>query len=120
MLKTKNVLMFVVLVGGLSIVLGTAVSQVQSAFADKDEECKDNDDNNCNEENQKIHQENNCKIVNINKNDDKSDGNSNSGNGNGDITCISFAQNPENGDAIVVFDLFPPIPFDPFALVLPH
>jgi hypothetical protein len=120
MLHTKNVLMLVILSAGLMTALtGTAVSQVQPAFADKDEECEDNDDNNCNEETQKVHQENNCKIVNENKNDDKSDGNSNGGNGNGDIICISVAQNPENGDATIVFNLFPPIPLDPFALVLP-
>ena len=46
MLKTKNVLMLVVLSTGLLTVLtGTAVSQAQPAFADKDEECEDNDDN---------------------------------------------------------------------------
>jgi hypothetical protein len=112
--------MLVVLSAGLLTVLtGTGISQVQPAFADKDDECKDNDDNNCNKETQKIHLENNCKIVNENENDDKSDGNLNGGNGNGDIICINFAQNPENGDAIVVFDLFPPNPPDPFALVLP-
>lgn len=112
---TKNMLMLVVLSAGiLTVLTGTALSQAQLAFADDDEECKDNGNSNCNEENQKIHQENNCKIVNEIKNDDKSDGNSNGGNGNGDITCWNFAQNPQNGDALVDFDLFPP---DPFALI---
>jgi hypothetical protein len=87
-------------------------SQIQPVFADKDEdECEDNGDFNCNEETQKIHQENNCKIVNENENDDKSDENSNGGNSNGDITCWNFAQNPEDGDAIVDEDLL-----DPFSL----
>ena len=112
--------MFVVMSVGLLTVTGTAISQVQPAFADKDEECEDNQNNSCNEETQKMHLENNCKIINENKNDDKSDGNSNGGNGNGDITCIILAQNPENGDAVVLFDLFPPNLPDPFALVLPH
>ena len=119
-MNTKSMLTLVVLSAGLLTVLtGTGVSQIQSVFADKDEECEDNDDNNCNEETQNILQENNCKIVNENKNDDKSDGNSNGGNDNGDLTCITVAQNPENGDATIVFNLFPPIPLDPFALVLP-
>ena len=119
MLNTKYKLMFVFLSAGLLTVLtGTAISEVQPAFAAK-EECEDNENNNCNKETQKIHLENNCKIVNEIENDDKSDGNSNGGNGNGDIICINFAQNPENGDAIVVLDLFPPNPPDPFALVLP-
>ncbi len=46
------------------------------------------------------------------ENDRGSNGNSNSGNGNGDITCWNFAQNPENGDAIVddePLDIFAPI-----------
>jgi hypothetical protein len=116
----KNVLMLVIMSAGiLTALTGTSV-QIQPAFADDGEECEDNDDNNCNKETQNVHQENNCKIVNVNKNDDKSDGNSNSGNGNGDIVCISVAQNPENGDAIVIVDLLPPDLPDPFALVLPH
>lgn len=114
MLNTKNVLMLAVLSAGLLTVLtGSAVSQVQPAFADKDEDkCEDNGDFNCNEENQKVHQENNCKIVNEIKNDDGSDDNTNGGNGNGDITCWNFAQNPEGGDAIVDEDVL-----DPFSLI---
>ena len=112
--------MLVVLSAGLLTALtGTAMSQTQSVFADDEDECNDNHDNNCNEENQKVHQENNCKIVNEDKNEDKSDGNSNGGNDNGDLTCITIAQNPKNGDANIVFNLFPPLPLDPFALVLP-
>ncbi|HJU79705.1 MAG TPA: hypothetical protein VJ599_09105 [Nitrososphaeraceae archaeon] len=111
MLNTKNMLMLVVLSGGLLTVLtGTAVSQIQPVFADKDEEeCKDNGDFNGNKETQKIHQENNCMVVNENENDDKSDENSNGGSSNGDITCWNFGQNPEDGDAIVDEDVFDPI-----------
>jgi len=116
MLNTKNVLMLAVLSAGLLTVLtGTAVSQIQPAFADDDEECKDNGNNNCNEETQKIHQETNCKIVNEIENDDDSDSNSNGGNGNGDITCWNFAQNPEDGDAIVEEDVFLPDVFAPIS-----
>lgn len=99
--------MLVVLSAGLLTVLtGTAISQVQPAFADDEEECNDNGDDNCNEENQIIHQENNCKIVNEVENDDGSDNNSNGANGNGDIPCWTFAQNPESGDAILDEDVF--------------
>lgn len=106
--------MLVVLSAGLLTALtGTAVSQIQPAFADKDEdECEENGDLSCNEENQKISQEINCKIVASNENDDKSDENSNSASTNGDLTCWNFAQNPEAGDAIVdedVLDPFSPI-----------
>jgi hypothetical protein len=124
MLNTKTVLMLVVLSGGLLTMLtGTAVSQIQPVFADKDEdECEDNGDFSCNEENQRLHLENNCKIVNENENEDKSDDNVNEGSSNGDMTCWNLAENPENGNVIV--DEFPPntlaptiadeIPSDPF------
>ena len=113
MLNAKNVLMIVVLASGLlTILTGTAVSQIALADKDKDE-CKDNGDNNCNEETQKIHQENNCKVVNENKNDEKSDKNSNDGTSAGDITCVNFAQNPQDGEAAVNLEF----PIDPFSLI---
>lgn len=111
MLNTKNVLMLVVMSAGLLTVLtGTGVSHVTPAFADE-EDCEDNGDNSCNEQTQKIEEENNCRIVNEIENDDGSDSNSNGGNGNGDITCWNFAQNPDDGDAFIHDDLL-----DPFAL----
>ena len=104
--------MLVVLSAGLLTVLtGTAVSQIQPAFADDDEECEDNGDNNCNEETQKIHQENNCKVNGEIENGDKSDENSMSLSSTGTLTCWNLAQNPENGDAIIDEDVL----FDPFA-----
>lgn len=93
--------------GILTAITGTGMSILSPAFAE-DDECNDNGDNNCNEETQKVHQETNCKIVNEIENEDGSDDNSNGGNGNGDITCWNFAQNPQDGDAIV--DEFPPGP----------
>ena len=93
--------------GILTALTETGMSVLSPAFAE-DDECEDNGNNNCNEETQKVHQETNCKIVNEIENDDKSDDNTNSGNGNGDITCWNFAQNPQDGDAIV--DEFPPSP----------
>jgi hypothetical protein len=48
--------MLVVLSAGLLTVLtGTAISQIQPAFADDEDECNDNGDDNCNVENQRIH-----------------------------------------------------------------
>jgi len=94
--------MLVVLSAGLLTALtGTAMSQTQSVFADDEDECNDNHDNNCNEENQKVHQENNCKNINENENKDKSDNNVNEGSSNAPINCWNFAQNPEDGSAIV-------------------
>lgn len=93
--------------GILTALTGTGMSMLSPAFAE-DDECEDNGNNNCNEETQKVRQETNCKILNEIENEDSSDGNSNGDNGNGDITCWNFAQNPQNGDAIV--DEFPPGP----------
>ena len=70
-------MLLLVLSGGLLTTLtGTAVSQIQPVFADKDEdECEDNGDFNCNEENQKVHQEIKCKVDGSIENGDKSDEN---------------------------------------------
>ena len=62
--------------GLLTVLTGTAMSQIQPAFADKDndkEECEDNGDFNCNEETQKIHQEIDCRVNGSIENGDKSD-----------------------------------------------
>lgn len=116
MIATKNMLMLVVLSAGLITVLtGTALSQTQPAFADKDkDECEDNGDFNCNEETQKVHQEINCKVDGEIENGDKSDRNTMSLSSTGTLNCVNLAQNPEVGDALVDFD---PIPSDPFALI---
>jgi hypothetical protein len=108
-----NVLMLLVHSAGiLTALTGTGVSHVTRVFVDYENECKENGNNSCNEETQRIEQKTKCKIVNEIENDGGSNGNSNSGNGNGDITCWNFAQNPENGDAIVddePLDIFAPI-----------
>lgn len=53
--------MLVVMSAGLLTVLtGTGVSHVTPAFADE-EDCEDNGDNSCNEQTQKIEEENNCR-----------------------------------------------------------
>jgi hypothetical protein len=95
-LNTKNVLILVVLSTGLlTVITGTGTSQVPPVFADEDE-CEDNGDNNCNKQTEKIELENNCKIVNENENDDRSDENSNGGNDNGDILCWNFVGGNED------------------------
>ena len=102
MLNTKNVLMLVVLSAGLLTALTGTAASLTPAFAIEDD-CEDNGDDSCSEENQRVHQENNCKIENENENGDSSDSNTftNSGNGNGDINCWNFAQNPDDGIAAV-------------------
>ncbi|MDW0221152.1 MAG: hypothetical protein QOG24_09595, partial [Nitrososphaeraceae archaeon] len=63
-MNTKNVLTFVALsLGILTAHIGTGISQVAPAFADK-EECEDNDDNNCNERTHTITQDDACKAEN--------------------------------------------------------
>jgi hypothetical protein len=114
MFETKNVLMLVVLSAGLlTVITGTGISLPAPAFA-IDDDCKKNGDDSCTEENQKVHQENNCKIENENENDEDSDSNSNGGSSNGDINCWNFAQNPDDGIAIVdddddPLDIFAPL-----------
>ena len=63
------------------------------AFADK-EECKDNDDNNCNERTHKIIQENNCKAVNEYEHIDTLGSAVN----NNQFTCSNILESPANGD----------------------
>ena len=94
--------MLVVLSAGLMTALtGAGASVLTPAFA-IDDDCEDNGDDSCTEENQRVHQENDCRIVNENENDDDSDSNTNEGgNGNGDINCWNFAQNPDDGIALV-------------------
>ena len=113
MLNTKTVMLLVVLSGGLLTTLtGTAMSQIQPVFADKDEdECEDNGDFNCNEETQKIRQEINCKVDGEIENGDKSDENSMSLSSTGTLNCWNLAENPQNGNVIV--DEFPPNPIAP-------
>ena len=87
MLNTKNMLMLVILSAGLlTAITGSEVSYVAPLFAEEDE-CEDNGDFNCNEETQKITQENNCKVNSEIKNGDKSDENIMDLSSDGVITC---------------------------------
>ncbi len=82
--------------GMLTALTGTGMSQAQTAYADEKERvCEDNNNDNCNDQTQKIYQENNCKIVNENENKDRSDNNDNtiSIDGDQEFNCWNYAQN---------------------------
>ena len=97
MLNTKYVLTLVVLSAGmLTALTGTGMLQAQTAFASEDEErvCENNSDNNCNDVNQKVDQENKCKIENENENKRHSDDNTNNINtGDQEVNCWNYGQN---------------------------
>ena len=100
--------MLVVLSAGmLTALTGTGVSQLQPAYADEEERvCENNSDNNCNDVKQKIYQENKCKIVNENENEDRSDNNDNSiSTGAQEFNCWNYAQQAGN-DANAQDDAF--------------
>ena len=64
MFETKNLLMLVILSGGILTGLTGTMIQAAPVYADT-EDCKDNDDDNCNTTNeraQEITQENNCRV----------------------------------------------------------
>ena len=85
--------MFVALsLGILTALTGTGISQVAPVFAET-EDCEDNDDDNCNERNKKIHQEIDCRIVVDNR--DNNQGNSQN-NGGLSTSCSNFAANPDD------------------------
>ena len=99
-MKSKNLLMFVVLSAGiLTVLTGTGVSQVAPAFADK-EECEDNDDNNCNERTHKIKQDDDCKA----ENEYEKIGSVGSTTNNNDFVCVNVLTSPANGDDDVFGD----------------
>ena len=79
--------------GILTALTGTGISQVAPVFADK-EECKDNDDNNCNERTHKIIQEDNCKAVN----EYEHIGSQGSAINDNKFSCDNLLENPANGD----------------------
>ena len=79
MLKTKNMLMFVVLSAGmLTALTATMMSQAVPVYADK-KKCEDNKNNNCNDSHktQKIDQKNKCETENENSHHSKKNDNAN-------------------------------------------
>ncbi|MDW0157980.1 MAG: hypothetical protein QOK62_06890 [Nitrososphaeraceae archaeon] len=78
MFETKNVLMLVILSGGILTGLTGTMIQAAPVYADT-EDCKDNDDDNCNttkDRAQEITQENDCRV--------EDGGNANGGSGGAD------------------------------------
>jgi hypothetical protein len=93
-LNRKNALTFVALsIGILTGLTGIGLSHVAPAFADK-EDCKDNDDNNCNERTHKIKQDNDCKAVN----EYEHIGSLGSPVNNNQFECTNTLIDPANGD----------------------
>jgi hypothetical protein len=86
MLSTKYVLMFVVLSAGmLTGLTATGMSLGQTAFANEDQD-----------KNQKVDQENNCKIEISNEHGDDNRQNDNEN----DLTCQNLAQNAKNDASV--------------------
>jgi hypothetical protein len=86
MLNTKNVLMLVVLSAGmLTGLTATGMSLGQTAFASGDED-----------KNQKIDQENNCKIVIENRHGNDNEQNDNENN----LNCQNQAQNAQGDNSV--------------------
>jgi hypothetical protein len=93
-------LMFVALsLGILTALVGTGISQVAPAFADK-EECKDNGDRNCNETTHTIKQDNDCKAENTYEKIGVMGAHTN----NNQFVCTNILTSPANGDDDVFGD----------------
>lgn len=84
-------LTFVVLsIGMLTALTATGMPQAQPVFAEK-EECEDNDDKNCNKK--EIEQENDCRIV-VDNSDNQ--GGTSQNNAGLSTDCSNFAANPDD------------------------
>ena len=111
MFETKNLLMLVILSGGILTGLAGTMIQAAPVYADT-EDCKDNDDDNCNttkDRAQEITQENNCSA-------DSGSANGGSGGGGGGSTgsndnrfvCTNTLLDPNTGND--AFNEASPIP----------
>ena len=105
--------MLVVLSAGVFAVLtGTGISQVTPVFADKNE-CKDNDDHNCNETNHTIKQDNDCKAKNEYQKIDTMGSSTN----NNEFVCPNVLISPANGNDNVFGDSVVDEVFGPSSLI---
>jgi len=107
-MNTKNVLMLVMLSAGMLTGLTATMIQATPVYADT-EDCKNNDNHNCNtsERDLKIKQEGDCKVENGGGNanggdakddsGDGGDGGSGSGNSN-NFFCANEVDEPNTGD----------------------
>ena len=96
MFETKNLLMLVILSGGILTGLAGTMIQAAPVYADT-EDCKDNDDENCNttdDRAQKITQENNCRV----EDGGSADGGGSTGSNDNRFECINNLLEPNTGD----------------------
>jgi hypothetical protein len=103
MFETKNLLMLVILSGGILTGLTGTMIQAAPVYADT-EDCEDNDDENCNttdDRAQKITQENNCRVEDGSGSADGGDGGAGGSTGNNDnrFECTNNLVEPNTGDA---------------------
>ncbi|HXV88317.1 MAG TPA: hypothetical protein VD710_04390 [Nitrososphaeraceae archaeon] len=107
MFETKNLLMLVILSGGILAVLTGTMIQAAPVYAET-EECEDNDDENCNttkDRAQKITQENNCSADSGSANGGSADSGSanggtggNTGNDDNKFVCTNNLVEPNTGN----------------------
>ena len=108
MFETKNLLMLVILSGGILTGLTGTMIQAAPVYADT-EDCKDNDDENCNttdDRAQKITQENNCRVDSGSADGGSADSGSanggpggSTGNNDNRFECTNNLVEPNTGDA---------------------
>jgi hypothetical protein len=107
MFQTKNLLMLVILSGGILTGLTGTMIQAAPVYADTDD-CEDNDDDNCNRNNdraQEITQENNCRADSGSANGGSADSGSANGGAGGNtgqddnrFVCTNTLLDPNTGN----------------------
>jgi hypothetical protein len=107
MFETKNLLMLVILSGGILTGLTGTMIQAAPVYADT-EDCKDNDDDNCNttkDRAQEITQENNCSADSGSADGGRADGDSSNGGAGGStgntdnrFVCTNNLAQPNTGN----------------------
>jgi hypothetical protein len=103
MFETKNLLMLVILSGGILTGLTGTMIQAAPVYADT-EDCEDNDDENCNttkDRAQKITQENNCRVEDGSgsaNGDDGGSGGGSTGNNDNRFECTNNLVEPNTGN----------------------
>jgi hypothetical protein len=106
-MNTKTVLTLVILSAGMLTGLTSTMIQATPLYADT-EDCKDNDDDNCNDSHERaliVEQENNCDIVNRDSADGGDSGDSGTGGAGGDagdnsnsLECSNTVFQPNTGN----------------------
>ncbi|MDW0145947.1 MAG: hypothetical protein QOK60_04215, partial [Nitrososphaeraceae archaeon] len=100
MFETKNVLMLVILSGGILTGLTGTMIQAAPVYADT-EDCEDNDDDNCNTNNeraQEITQENNCRVEDGGSGGTTGGPGGSTGNNDNRVVCSNTLLEPNTGN----------------------